>query len=78
MTKENSAYFVEIVPRRFVMSPDDYHATITRLADGEQLIITSWYLWYLRWRTRKGALKRAFRRHDRRERKLARARSFKR
>jgi len=76
MSKENSAYFVEIVPRRFVMTDDDYHATITRLEDGEQLIITSWYLWYLKWRTRKRALRRAFRRHDRREARLAKTRGF--
>lgn len=44
---------------------DDYHATVTRERDGTQLIFISDYRWLLKWKLRKPALRRAFRRCDR-------------
>lgn len=67
----NHTYEVRIVRRDLQQSPDDFHATVSRIADDEQLIFISSMLWLLKWKTRKRALDRAFKRHDKRQRKLA-------
>lgn len=50
---------------------DDYHATVTRIADGAQLIFIARWMWLLHWSTRRPALDRAFRRYDEHQEKLA-------
>lgn len=53
---------------------DDWHATITRLSDGKQIVSIAAWLWLLKWRTRRAALDRAFARVDRHDTKLAEVR----
>lgn len=67
----NHTYAIDIVRRPHQELADDFHATVTRIADDEQLIFISARLWLLKWKTRKPALDRAFRRYDKRQRKLA-------
>ncbi len=70
------AYSVKIVPRSFAMCPDDWHATVVRKSDGKELVFISDYLRVLCWKTRRRALDRTFRRHDRWEAKMAAVREF--
>lgn len=60
-------YNVDVVPREGQMVPDDWHATVHRVSDGERLIFISRYRWILHLRLTRWALDRAFRRHDRRK-----------
>jgi chloramphenicol 3-O-phosphotransferase len=72
-TSEDSGYHVKIVMRDGMgQTRDDYHATITRLSDGLQLISISDYRWLLGWRTRRKAIERSFARADRHQEKLDR------
>lgn len=65
-------YEVRIIRRDFQgQTRDDFHATVTRIADDDQLIFISDYLWLLKWKTRKPALDRAFKRADKHQRKMA-------
>jgi hypothetical protein len=69
-------YKVRVIRRKFQQSRDDYHATVTRISDGVELMWTSSFLWLLKWRTRRRALDRWFARYDKREEKLAEVREF--
>jgi hypothetical protein len=66
-------YLVEIIRRNGLgQTADDWHATVTRLPDfDDQLVYISRWRWILAWRTRRKALQRAFKYHDKRKRKLA-------
>lgn len=57
-------YQVVIVKREFLMTSDDYHATVTRLADDVELIWIAPWKWYLKWQLRPRAIHRAFKRYD--------------
>lgn len=49
---------------------DDYHATVTRSTDGEQLIFISDWKWLLKLKTHRRRLVRKYKYHDKRKRKL--------
>lgn len=69
------AYSIKIVMRDGMgQVNDDWHATITRLSDGKQLVSIAAWLWLLKWRTRRAALDRSFARVDRHDAKLAKIR----
>lgn len=70
------SYNVRIVRRHFQQSRDDYHATVTRLSDGKELIWTNSFRWLLKWHTRRRALDRWFDRYDKRQKKLADVQEF--
>lgn len=57
-------YHVAIIKREFQMTSDDYHATVTRLADDVALIWIASWKWYLKWQVRPRAIRRAFKRYD--------------
>jgi len=67
---------VRIVYRSSYMGPDDWHATVTRRSDGKELVWISAWHWLLRWKLRRSALDRAFRRSDAYERKASRVRTY--
>lgn len=71
-------YNVRIVRRNFQQSADDYHATVTRLSDGVELIWTNKFRWLLKWHTRRRKLDRWFARYDKRQEKLAEVEEFRR
>jgi hypothetical protein len=71
-------YDVKIIRRPGQQVADDYHATVTRYPDCTQLIWTSGWLWVLKWKTRRRALDRYFKRHDKRQKKLGKVVEFKR
>jgi hypothetical protein len=76
-TGQQPLYDVRVVPREgWFDMPDDWHATITRKSDGKQAIVTASWLWLLRWRTRRIACDRMFRRIDRHDRKIAQVKEF--
>jgi hypothetical protein len=50
---------------------DDYHATVTRLSDGEQLVFISDWKWLLKLRTSRWRLDREFNYQDYRKKQLA-------
>lgn len=63
-----SAYEIKIVMRDGLgQTRDDWHATITRIRDGKQLVSIAEWLWLLKWRTRRAAVDRAFARADHRD-----------
>lgn len=64
-------YHVHIVMQGFSMTSDDYHATVTRLSDDAQLVFVNKWKWVLKWRIRRRALDREFKRYDKRKRKLS-------
>lgn len=71
MRKEEK-YEVEIIMRDFQgQTRDDYHATVTRLSDGEQLVFISDWKWMLKLKTSRWRLDREFKYHDHRKKKLA-------
>lgn len=64
-------YHTHIVMRNFHgQTPDDYHATVTRLNDDVQLVFFNRWKWWLKWRIRRRAIDRAFKRYDKRQAKL--------
>lgn len=67
----NEQYHVHMIMRGFDQCPDNYHITATRLSDNAELIFVSDWKWLLRWQTRRRALDRAFKRYDKRKRKLS-------
>jgi hypothetical protein len=70
-------YHVRIIQRDGGgQTSDDYHATVTRISDGTRLIFIAEWRWVLLWQVRRGALDRAFRRHDKRKRKLDKTEEF--
>lgn len=74
-----SSYEVTVIRRNGMgQVADDWHATITRNTDGKQAVCMARWRWLLRWRTRRGALDRDFRRLDRRAIKLAGVESYRR
>lgn len=65
-------YHIDIVMRDFnERIPDDYHAIVTRLSDETQFVFISKWKWLINWKTRRKAIDRAFKYHDKRQRKLA-------
>lgn len=54
---------------------DDFHATVTRFSDHrsdeDTLLFMSDYRWLLKWKVRRKALDRAFRRYDKHQRKIS-------
>lgn len=65
-------YHVHIIMRNFHgQISDDYHATVTRLSDGVGLIFMNRWKWILNWMIRPKAIDRAFKRYDKRQKKLA-------
>lgn len=71
-------YNIRIVKRSFQQTADDYHATVTRLSDGAELIWTNKFRWFLKWHTRRKNLDRWFTKRDKRQEKLAEVEEFKR
>lgn len=69
-------YNIVIVRREFQQSSDDYHATVSRLTDGVEIIRTASWRWLLKWRVRRKALDRAYRRHDNHQRWLAKREEY--
>jgi hypothetical protein len=70
--KKNKKYHVKIILRDGGgQTRDDYHATVTRLKDGVELVWMSDWLWLLKLKIRRGALDRAFKGFDRRKMKLS-------
>lgn len=64
-------YQINLIRREFQgQAKDDYHAVVTRL-DGKQLIFIADWKWLVKWRTRRKALDRAFRRSDKHDAKLS-------
>lgn len=69
------SYEVTVVPRDGMgQVADDWHATITR----SQAVCIARWRWLLRWRTRRAALDRDFRRLDRHAVKLGAGESYRR
>lgn len=60
-------YHIKIIRREFQQSRDDYHATVTRLKDGVELVWMSDWMWTLKFNIRRGALDRAFADYDKRK-----------
>lgn len=72
MTAEKETYIIKIIKRDGMgQTRDDYHATVTRDSDKKKLVYISDWRWLLKWKTRRGALVRAYKYHDKRDRKLA-------
>ena len=63
-------YHVKTIRRGFQQSADDYHATVTRISDDEQIILTSEWKWVMKLMTRRATLDRYFKRMDKRKQKL--------
>ena len=57
-------YHVKIIKREFSMTSDDYHATVTRLSDGIELVFIAPWKWYLKWMVRPKAIRKAFKHFD--------------
>lgn len=73
----NGDYHIRIVMRDGQsQTNDDYHATVSRRSDGVELIWISQYLWVLNLRLRTRAINRAFKRYDKRQKKLDEVREF--
>lgn len=73
MTKETKKekYRIKIIRRDLQQAGDDYHATVTRVSDGERLVFISPWKWWLKFRTRRWLLDREFKYYDKRAKKLA-------
>lgn len=70
-------YDIQIVRREFQgITKDDFHAAVTRRSDQAQLIFISDWCWFLKWRTRRKALERAFKTFDKRQAKLIEVERF--
>jgi hypothetical protein len=55
---------------------DDYHATVTRISDGAELIWIATFKWFLKYKLRRANLDRAFFHYDRRKAKLLKTEEF--
>jgi hypothetical protein len=65
-------YHIRIVRRDFSgQTADDYHATVTRIEDGAEMVWIATWKWVLKLKVRRGALDRAFKSFDRRQAKLS-------
>jgi hypothetical protein len=72
-------YHVKIIRRDFQgQTSDDYHATVTRISDGKQIVLISAWKWFLKLRTRRRLLDREYNYYDKREKKLAKTDEFRR
>lgn len=70
-------YHIKIVKRDFGgQTGDDYHATVTRLKDGVELVWMATWKWFLKIKIRRGALDRAFADFDKRKAKLSEVEEF--
>lgn len=68
---EKERYHVKIIRRDGAgQTPDDYHATVTRLSDGTELVFINATKWILKLRTCRWLLDREFKYHDKRQVKL--------
>jgi hypothetical protein len=64
-------YHIKIIRRDFQgQTADDYHATVTRISDGSQLVWIATWKWLLNLKIRRRALDRAFEGFDKRQAKL--------
>jgi hypothetical protein len=71
-----TAYSVIIVPRSFQEGKGDYHATVTRLTDGAELIFISNWKWRIEAKTRRRYIEKAFARYDKEQLKEGKTRKF--
>lgn len=80
MSKKNtSAYFIRITKRDGLgQVNDDFHAKVTRIADGAELIYIGRFRKVLEWRTRRAALDRAYKYYDKRQKKMAEVKEIRR
>lgn len=70
-------YHIKIIRRDGMgQTSDDYHATVTRLSDGQELVWIATWKWVLKLKVRRGALDRAFRNFDDHEWKLSEVEEF--
>lgn len=70
-------YHIKIVKRDFQgQTADDYHATVTRLSDGTELVWMATFKWWLKIKIRRGSLDRAFKGYDKRKAKLSEVEEF--
>jgi hypothetical protein len=77
MKEEGRKYHIKIIKRDFQgQTKDDYHATVTRLSDGLQLVWMADWAWLLKWKIRRGALDRAFEGYDKRKARLTEVEEF--
>lgn len=74
--KGRKKYHIKIVRREFQQSSDDYHATVTRLKDGVELVWMATWKWWLRFKIRRGAIDRAFAHYDKSKAKLSEVEEF--
>lgn len=71
MTKEKEKYKIKIIRRDLQQAGDDYHATVTRVSDGKQLVFISKFKFWLKFRTSRRLLDREYKYYAKREKKLA-------
>lgn len=72
-------YHIKIVRRNGLgQTNDDYHATVTRVADGMELVYIARFKWVLKLKTKRRLLDRDFKYHDRRQDKLEETEEFRR
>jgi hypothetical protein len=70
-------YHIKIIRRDFGgQAKNDYHATVTRLKDGVELVWMADWQWLLKLRLRRGALNRAFTHYDKSKAKLSEVEEF--
>lgn len=75
--KMRTEYHIKIVRRDFQgQTGDDYHATVTRISDGQELVWMATWKWVLKLKVRRGALDRAFKDFDTRQAKLSDVEEF--
>jgi hypothetical protein len=70
-------YDVTIIPRAFQGGgKGDYHATVTRLTDGAELIFISNWKWRIEAKTKRRYIEKAFARYDKEQLKQGHTRKF--
>lgn len=71
-------YRIKIIRRNFQcqLARDDYHATVTRISDGSELVWMATWKWLLKLKIRRRALDRAFEGFDKRQAKLSAVEEF--
>jgi hypothetical protein len=75
--KMRTEYHIKIIRRDGQgQTADDYHATVTRINDGQQLVWIAAWKWVLKLKVRRNALDRAFRNFDEHEWKLSEVEEF--
>jgi hypothetical protein len=75
--KGQKKYHIRIVRRNFQgQTGDDYHATVMRLKDGQELVWMATWKWWLKIKIRRGALDRAFKGFDKRQATLSEVEEF--